>query len=136
MDDLTQLNPYEYALEIGLEDEYADLCATTAEMDAVVLCLFVIDEHRAEYQFSLVIQPKDPAGRKKSLDQKIAKARNQQQVEDIITEEEIFFPWRSTVKDNKEYILDSCKKILKDSGMKIHYRKKIGPLLTDYLING
>jgi len=129
------MNPYEYSQEIGLDDRFADVCITIAEMDAVVLCQLVIDTDRHLYEHALDFRPKDYEGETKVLNNRLAEAKNQQQRDDIIMEWEATRHHVSRVKMEKDHMIDACKTILKSAGIGKHRRESLLKELNLYFLN-
>ena len=132
---MDELNPFEYAIEIELDDRFADVCITIEEMDAVVLCLLEIDTGRHLYEHALNLCPKDYKGETKVLNNQLAKAQNQQQYDDIIMEWEATRHWYSKVKTEKDHMFDACKTILKDASVGKHRKEALLKELNLYLLN-
>ncbi len=132
MDDL---NPYEYAGYIGLDDRFTDECISIDEIDAVVLCLLEIDTGRHLYEHALALRPKDYEGEAKVLNNQLAEAQNQQQRDDIMMEWEATRHWHSRVKTEKDHMFDACKTILKDASVGKHRKEALLRELNLYLLN-
>lgn len=130
---MDSMNPYEYAQHHELDAVYADVCNSNDEIDAVLLCLWIIDQERHNYLHAQALAPKDEKGRQKTLS-KLLLGTNPQQHQDILTEWTAVYHWRSEIKDVKYGILDSCNTILEATAMGKKRRERLLPRFTEYLL--
>ena len=126
------MNEYEYSQHIGLDDKYADLCRSIEEMDAVALCLFMIEGGTTGYLHAVAHRPKKPSQEIHKLGKELD-GKSHQEKEDIIAEWRQVRHWRSFVMDERNSIMDPCKEVLTEAGIGRHRREKLLKLLMDEL---
>ena len=130
-----EMSPYDYSQYLELADVYADVCTTKDEMDAVVLCLWIIDQERNDYHHAIVTAPHDQKKNQKALNNKLSGTATRQQHDDIIRECEAVYHTRSIVKAIKNELIDTCTRILKEAGIGKNKRELLIPRLTEHLMN-
>ncbi len=122
-----------YAWRKNISPIIADSCNTREEVDAVQRCMVVIKQNVNKYHHAVSLAPHDTKGRMKAINKLLSNAKNPQEKNDIMLEWSAVSPVKSQTKAIKNNVLDICKIIMKNSGIGIHRRDRIIPLLTWHL---
>ncbi len=121
-----------YAKEADVRLDLADICISTAEVEAVIECLHYIDEERAAYHFAKHSAPSDATRLLKSFNKSI-KGWNISQSEEELEYHHQIEPFASKVKHVKARLKKYFILVLKGANVGDIRMMKMIPLLFQEL---
>ncbi len=125
--------PYEYSQEIELEDVFADLCVTIAEMDAVVECQTIMEVFALEYQYSRDPGVKNIDRNLRTFNKLMDKATTKKQQREVLSFVPSLLPLETQTQRMKAEATKQANDILQGAGIGKKRRLLILPHLISLL---